>query len=258
VQAVVAQRPEAKPSKHQQQLLFVRYQRHGDLAARRALIEDFLPLARALARRYQRHNEPFDDLAQVASLGLIKAIDRFQVSHGNEFSSYAVPTILGELRRYFRDTGWALHLPRGIQERAMAVSAAIERLSADLGASPTAELIALDLGLTVEEVLEAMVAAEAHNTVSLDAPAYVGNDDSASIADSVGAEEPAFEFVEDRHAVAHAFKQLPSRERSILRLRFEDDLSQSQIADRLGISQMHVSRLIRRSLDRMRILVGEA
>jgi RNA polymerase sigma-B factor len=250
--------PQASADKRRQQLLFLRYHRDGDLAARRELIERFLPLARMLARRYERRSEPSEDLVQVASLALVKAIDRFEIDRGNEFSSFAVPTILGELRRYFRGAGWALHVPRGMQERVLDLSRAVERLSADLGTSPTPQQIAAEMSLPVEEVLEAMVAAEAHDTLSLDAPAGSPDNDDTAVADAVGVIDEGFELAERRPAVARALKVLPERERSILHLRFVEDLTQSEIARRLGISQMHVSRLIRRSLDRLRIAVGEA
>jgi RNA polymerase sigma-B factor len=257
VQSVLMSAVHDRPRRRDRQLLFARYQRDGDLAARRELIEAYLPLAQKLARRYGRRAESLDDLVQVASLGLVKAIDRFETDHGAEFTTYAVPTILGELRRHFRDAGWALHLPRGLQELVLAVNGSVDRLSATLGSSPTPQQVADDLRLTVEEVLEAMVAGSAHDTVSLDAPARAEGADGMTIAEAVGEDEHGFELAEDRPAVVHAFKLLPEREREILRMRFGEDLTQSEIAQRLGISQMHVSRLIRRSLDRMRILVGE-
>ena len=239
--------------------LFDRYRRDGDVAARAELIERFLPLARKLARRYGRRGEPLDDLVQVATLGLIKAIDRFEAERGTAFSSYAVPTIVGELRRHFRGTGWALHLPRDMQERVLAVGVTVDRLSASLGASPSPQQVAGDMGLTVEEVLEAMVAAEGHDTVSLDAPAYVADDDgsNASIADAVGALDERFELAERRPGLVRALRSLQVRQRTILYLRFVEDLTQSEIGRRLGISQMHVSRLTREALERLRLLVGE-
>jgi RNA polymerase sigma-B factor len=251
--------PQAADAKRRQRLLFLRYQRYGDVAARHELIEAFLPLARMLAKRYERRSEPSEDLVQVASLGLVKAIDRFDIERGNEFSSYAVPTILGELRRHFRDSGWALHVPRGMQERVLALGDAVEQLSADLGTSPTPRQIAEHLGVDTEEVLEAMAAAAAHDTVSLDAPLRPHQEgDDATIADGIGALETGFDLAEHRSAIALALKALRPRERLILELRFAEDLTQSEIAQRLGISQMHVSRLIRASLDRIRAQVGES
>jgi RNA polymerase sigma-B factor len=238
------------------ELLFVRHQRHGDLAARRELIERFLPLAHKLARRYERPNESFEDLFQVASLGLVKAIDRYDATRGYEFTSYAVPTIVGELRRYFRDSGWAVHLPRGMQERVLSVAAAMERLSSDLGSPPAPKRVAAYLGLPVEDVLDALVAAAGHDTVSLDGPASRSDDEGPTIADALGQIEEGFELAEQRPALARGLRALPPRERTVLYLRFAEDLNQSEIARRLGVSQMHVSRLLQSSLERMRIVAG--
>src|SRR3954462_12356305 len=167
--------------------LLNRYHHQGDTAARDELVERFLPLARQLARRYQRGNEPLDDLIQVASIGLVKAVDRFDPSRGSAFSSYAVPTILGELKRYFRDAGWAVHVPRGMQERVMSVNQAMTRLARDLGRSPTPSEVAEAVGGDPEEVLEAMEAAIAYDAVSLDAPTRKSGDEPAeTYAESVG------------------------------------------------------------------------
>jgi RNA polymerase sigma-B factor len=239
-------------------LLFLRYERDGDMAARTELIERFLPLARMLARRHARRSDSLDDLEQVARLGLVKAIDRFDPSRGNDFASYAVPTITGELRRHFRDAGWALHLPRSMQERALAVTAAVERLSARLGRSPSPHQLADELGLSVEEVLEAMVASAGHAAVSLDAPAPSPDGERGTIADALGAPDDRLELVERRPAMRRALKQLQPRERTILYMRFAQDLTQRDIARQLGISQMHVSRLIRDALEQMRELLDDA
>jgi RNA polymerase sigma-B factor len=236
--------------------LFTRYQGEGDMAARRELVERYLPLARSLARRYQRRGEPLDDLVQVASLGLVKALDRFEPDRGLSFSSYAVPTILGELRRYFRDTGWALHVPRGMQERALQVNAAVDELTEEYGKSPTPQQVADHLDLPVEEVLEAAAAGAAYETSSLDAPVRSGDDGKQTIAESHGERDEGFELVEDRASVGAALKALPERERLILHLRFVEDLTQSEIAQQIGVSQMHVSRLIRRALERVRLATG--
>jgi RNA polymerase sigma-B factor len=234
-------------------LLFHRYQRDGDLHARRQLIERYLPLARSVARRYERRGEPLDDLVQVACLGLVKAIDRFEPQREFSFSSYAVPTMLGELRRYFRDSGWALHLPRGIQERVLKVNAAVERLSGELGRSPTPQQIADELNLPVEEVLEAIDAGSAaYETASLDTPLRSDDQGSHTIADTIGEDEEHFELIEDRATVGPALRALPERERLILHMRFAEGLTQSEIAQKIGVSQMHVSRLIRRALERVR------
>jgi len=240
----------------QERFLFRRYQSEGDLAARRQLIERYLPLARSLARRYDGRGESFDDLVQVASLGLVKAIDRFDAERGLSFSSYAVPTMLGELRRYFRDTSWSLHVPRAMQERVLKVNGALERLSGELGRSPSPQQVADELGLPVEEVLEAIEANTAYATSSLDTPMRSADDDSQTIAETVGATDDRFELIEGCASISQALKTLPERERLILQLRFVEDLTQSEIAQRIGVSQMHVSRLIRQALERVRAAAG--
>ena len=233
--------------------LLLRYHEHGDAAAREELVERFLPLARQLARRYQRTNEPLDDLMQVASVGLVKAIDRFDPSRGTAFSTYAVPTILGELKRYFRDSGWAVHVPRGMQERVMKLDTAAQELHRKLGRSPSPKELAGQLELTEEEVLEAMEAASAYDAVSLEAQrGDSDNPGSDSFQDTLGTEEERYELVEYGATIAPTLKALSPRERLILHLRFVEDMTQSEIADRIGVSQMHVSRLIRRSLVRLR------
>jgi len=229
-----------------------RYHRQGELSARDELVERFLPLARQLARRYQRGNEPLDDLVQVASIGLVKAVDRYDPSRGTAFSSYAVPTILGELKRYFRDAGWAVHVPRGMQERVINVNNSISKLSRELGRSPTAQEIAADTGEEIENVLEAMEAAIAYDAVSLDTPRTSDEENGDTYADTVGALDERFEMIEYTSAIGPTLRALPDRDRLVLKLRFEDDLTQLEIAERIGVSQMHVSRLIRRALKRLR------
>ena len=231
--------------------LFLRYSRNDDAGAREELIERFMPLARQLARRYQRVNEPLDDLVQVACLGLVKAVDRFDVRRGVAFSSYAVPTILGELKRHFRDAGWAVHVPRGIQERAMKVDRAVKELSGRLGHSPSVAEVAEHVGASVEEVLAAMEAGQAYEAVSLDAQRS-NDEESDTVAASIGMEDERFELVEYAAAIAPTLHALPKRDQLVLHLRFVDDLTQSQIAERIGVSQMQVSRLIRRALARLR------
>lgn len=243
-------------AKRAEQLLFRRYQRDGDLHARRDLIERYLPLARSLARRYDGRGESLDDLVQVASLGLVKAIDRFDAERDLSFSSYAVPTILGELRRYFRDSGWALHVPREMQERVLKVQRAVERLSVELGRSPSPQLVAAELNLPVEDVVEAFAANAAYGTASLDTPLGSRDDDRQTVAESFGATDGRFELIDGRVSIGPALRALPERERLILHLRFIDDLTQSEIAERVGLSQMHVSRLIRRALERVRAEAG--
>jgi RNA polymerase sigma-B factor len=231
--------------------LLALYHEQGDLRAREELTKRFMPLARQLARRYQRGNESLDDLVQVASLGLVKAIDRYDIERGNAFSSYAVPTILGELKRYFRDVGWAVHVPRGMQERIMQVNQAMDRMSRDLGRSPTPAEISKEVAIPVEHVLEALEAAVAYEATSLDAP-RAGDPDGESYAESMGEEDGAYEQIEYLQSIAPTMRALPERDRLVLKLRFEDDMTQSEIADQIGVSQMHVSRLIRRALTRLR------
>jgi RNA polymerase sigma-B factor len=239
-----------------EEILFIRYQRNGDMAAREELVQRFLPLARRLARRYERASEPLDDLVQVASIGLVKAIDRFEAEHGAGFSSYAVPTILGELKRHFRDSGWALHVPRGMQERVLKVNEAVEHLSGELGRSPSPQQVADELELSVEDVLEAMEAGAAYDTVSLDAPLRSSDDERTTFADSLGETDGRFDLIEHSATLGRALRAMPERERSILYLRFAEGLTQVEIAERIGISQMHVSRLIRRALERLRVVAG--
>jgi len=223
----------------------------GDLSARERLVERFLPLARQLARRYGAAGEPIDDLVQVASLGLVKAIDRYEPDRGTAFSSFAVPTILGEIKRHFRDTGWTVRVPRAIQERRLKVNRAIPALTGKLGRSPTPAEIAEHIDATSEEVLEALEAAVAYEPVSLDTSPGAEDDDE-TWAQSVGADDPGYKLVEYGATLAPALKALPERERLILHMRFVEDMTQSQIAERIGISQMHVSRLIRKALEAMR------
>jgi RNA polymerase sigma-B factor len=234
--------------------LLLRYHEQGDTAAREELVERFLPLARQLARRYQRTNEPLDDLMQVASVGLVKAIDRFDPARGTAFSTYAVPTILGELKRYFRDSGWAVHVPRGMQERVMRLDTAAQELHRKLGRSPSPRELALALELSEEEVLEGMEAASAYDAVSLEQQrSDADNGSSDTFQDKLGTEEDRYELVEYGATIAPTLKALSPRERLILHLRFVEDMTQSEIAERIGVSQMHVSRLIRRSLADLRV-----
>jgi RNA polymerase sigma-B factor len=238
--------------------LFIDYHRDGDLGAREELVERFLPLARDLALRYTYTDEPFDDLLQVASLGLIKAIDRFEPDRGTKFTSYAAPTILGELKRHFRDKGWALHVPRDLQERTLAVSRESEALSKRLGRSPKVREVAQALGCSVEAVLEAQEAAASYEAASLDAPTARDDDEAAALVDLMGHEDHAYELVESRDAIASTWKALPDVERQVLELRFMHDLTQREIGEQIGYSQMHVSRLLRRALNRLETAAAAA
>ena len=229
--------------------LFERWQKGGDRRARDELVERFTRLARKLARRYSGAHEPFDDLLQVASLGLVKAVDRFDVGRGTAFSSFAVPTILGELKRYFRDLGWSVHVPRGAQARALKVEEAQQQLTAKDGRPPSVRQLAEYLELTMEEVLDALETASAHHSVSLDNPQGGDDDgDTGTLSDSFGREDERFELIEDSVTIAAVAKQLPARERHVLHLRFVEDLTQTQIAERIGVSQMQVSRILRRAV----------
>ena len=232
--------------------LLVRYHESGDAGAREELVKRFLPLARQLARRYQRTNEPLDDLMQVASVGLVKAIDRFDPERGTAFSTFAVPTILGELKRYFRDAGWAAHVPRGMQERAMRLEQAVEALHRRLGRSPSTKEVAAELDQTEEEVLETLEAQSAYDAVSLEQQRSDDSQGGDTYADTLATEEESYELVEYEATIEPALKALSSRDRMILHLRFSEDMTQSEIAERIGVSQMHVSRLIRQALTRLR------
>jgi RNA polymerase sigma-B factor len=235
-----------------ERLLLEEYFRGRSPAVREELVERFLPLAISLANRYAGGPEPTEDLHQVASLGLVKAIEGFDPTLGHSFPSYAAPTILGELKRHFRDRGRQVHLPRGLQERIALIDRAAEELPTALGRAPSAADIAEHAGLGVEDVLEAMEAASARRPYSLDASVGPDDDGAALLVDTIGGEDPSFETVDYGEAISQTLEALPERERVILHLRFVEDLTQSEIADRVGISQMHVSRLLRRALDAVR------
>jgi RNA polymerase sigma-B factor len=231
--------------------LFKRWQDDGDQSAREQLAEHFLPLARRLARRYQGAHEPLDDLTQVASLGLVKAIDRFDSERGLAFSTFAVPTILGELKRYFRDLGWSVHVPRGAQDQALKVADAQRRLTTDIGRSPTIQELAQYLELSVEDVLDGLEAGAAHHATSLDAPRDDEDGEFATLADGFGADDPGYEQVEVAATVGRAAERLSERQRQVLALRFVKDLTQAEIAEEIGVSQMQVSRILRGSISEL-------
>jgi len=215
------------------------------------LVEMHLPLVEYLARRFRNRGEPLDDLIQVATIGLIKSVDRFDLERGVEFSTYATPTIVGEIKRHFRDKGWAIRVPRRLQELKLSLAKATSDLSQANGRSPTVAELAKHLGMSEEEVLEGLESANAYSAVSLDAPDG-GDDDSPAVADSLGVVDDALEGVEYRESLKPLLEQLPPREKRILLLRFFGNMTQSQIAGELGISQMHVSRLLARTLAQLR------
>jgi RNA polymerase sigma-B factor len=233
--------------------LLQRYRCDGDLSAREELVERFLPLASKLASRYRNAGEPLEDLVQVACVGLLKALDRYEPERGGSFTRYAVPTMLGELKRHFRDKGWALHVPRSTQELALKVSDALGVLPARLGRSPGAGDVADWIGVPVEDVIEAMEAATAYDATSLGAPRPGGDEDDGgrALGDLIATEEPGYELVELKEALDGPLRALTNRERLILHLRFNEDMTQTQIARRVGLSQMHVSRLLRRSVAKL-------
>lgn len=227
------------------------WQEGHDPRAREELVRRFLPLARKLARRYGGAREPFEDLLQVASLGLVKAVDRYDAERGTAFSSFAVPTILGELKRYFRDLGWAVHVPRGAQEMAVKVEEAQQRLGTKTGRSPTIQELAEYLEISIEEVLESLETTRAHHASSLDAPYDDGEGEAGTVVDRLGCEDAGLRLADARLTIGVAARQLPDREREVLMLRFAGDLTQTQIAERVGVSQMQVSRILRRAQARL-------
>ena len=233
--------------------LLRRYHEQGDLAAREQLIEQYMSLVRSLARRYSYRGEQLEDLVQIGAIGLIKAIDRFDLERGVELTTYATPNIIGEIKRHFRDRGWSVRVPRGLQELNIQLSRLIEQLTVQHGRSPTIPELAKAAGVTDEEVLEALESGRAYTSLSLSAGSG-GHDDDGELdpLESLGTEEHQYEVSEDRAVLEPGFRVLDARERKILHLRFFEGLTQSQIAQQVGISQMHVSRLIRRSLEKIR------
>ncbi|MFG2572379.1 RNA polymerase sigma factor SigF [Streptomyces sp. NPDC048481] len=224
---------------------------------RNQLVRMHLPLVEHLARRFRNRGEPLDDLTQVATIGLIKSVDRFDPERGVEFSTYATPTVVGEIKRHFRDKGWAVRVPRRLQELRLALTTATAELSQQHGRSPTVHELAEKLAISEEEVLEGLESANAYSTLSLDVPDT--DDESPAVADTLGAEDEALEGVEYRESLKPLLEDLPPREKRILLLRFFGNMTQSQIAQEVGISQMHVSRLLARTLAQLRekLLVEE-
>ena len=239
-----------------EETLFDRWRRRGDERAHAELVDRHMPLVRQLARRYAYTSEPLDDLVQVGSVGLRHALARYDPRVGSSFKAYAVPTILGELRRHFRDAAWSVHLPRSLQERTRSVQIAVTALQGTLGRSPTISEIAERIDATAEQVIEAMEARLAYRVESLDAPAEPG--DERAQWQTAGAVDAGFDAAEQSAFLSRALNALPERERTLVRLRFEEDLSQSEIGRKLGISQMHVSRLLRRALARMEAITAES
>ena len=235
--------------------LFERYQRERRPEDGEALVRRFLPLARHLARRYRADNER-EDLDQVAALALVKAIDRYNPSRGIAFSSYAVPTILGELRRHFRDRGWMVRVPRSLQELARQLEATTKTLTHELGRTPTVGELAERCGVSAERVVEARSLATAHRPISLDRPINDA-DEAETIGALLGHEDPGYVRAEAAVDLTQLLEQLPERERAVLRLRFEEDLVQREIAERIGLSQMHVSRPITRSIHTLQRIAAE-
>jgi RNA polymerase sigma-B factor len=233
-------------------ILLRRYHEDGDLQAREQLIEQYMSLVRSLARRYSYRGEQLEDLVQIGAIGLIKAIDRFDLDRGVELTTYATPNIIGEIKRHFRDKGWSVRVPRGLQELNVQLSRLVEQLRVQLSRSPTIPELAKAAGVEEEQVLEALESGRAYTSLSLSVGGGGGDDDDLDPLESLGTEEHQYEVSEDRAVLAPGFKALDERERKILQLRFFEGLTQSQIAQQVGISQMHVSRLIRRSLEKIR------
>jgi RNA polymerase sigma-B factor len=244
------------PSRLSEDELIERH-RDGDRAALDELVERYRPLASGLARRYSYTSESSDDLEQVAFIGLVAAIQRYDPARGKSLRAFAVPTILGELRRHFRDTGWSVHMPRPLQERAREVREATTNLSATLMRSPTPREVGAHLGMSVELVLESVAVRRAYRPESLDAPPTPAADGSQRSWDSMhGREDDGYARAEASASVERAMRALPEREQQIIHLRFAEELSQAEIGTKLGISQMHVSRLLRRGLDRVETIVS--
>ncbi|HEY7207370.1 MAG TPA: SigB/SigF/SigG family RNA polymerase sigma factor [Gaiellaceae bacterium] len=232
--------------------LLRRYHEEGDLAARERLIEQYMSLVRSLARRYAYRGEQLEDLVQIGAIGLIKAIDRFDLDRGVELTTYATPNIIGEIKRHFRDKAWSVRVPRGLQELNVQLSRLVEQLTVQLGRSPTISELSEASGAQEEEVLEALESGRAYSSLSLSVGSSGDGDEELDPLESIGDVEHQYEVSEDRAVLAPGFRVLDDRERRILQLRFFDGLTQSQIAQQVGVSQMHVSRLIRRSLEKIR------
>ncbi len=249
--AAIADRHDVRRRATVERRLFARRDA-GDRRARDELAARYLPLARSVARRYEHSGEPIDDLVQVASLALVKAIDRFDPDNGAAFTSYAVPTIAGELKRYFRDKSWAVRPPRGLQEMTLRVEAAVSELTQLHDRAPTIAELAAAIDATDEQVLEALQARGARGALSFDAPGTGGQDDRPTLQDTLASSDDGYGLAEQRAILDPLLRTLSSRSREVLRLRFQDDLTQAEIGARLGVSQMQVSRLIRQAIVHLR------
>ena len=233
------------------------WQAEGDVHARDQVFHQFSPLARRLARRYRTPHEPFEDLLQVAYVGLLGAIERFDPSRGTTFGSFAIPTVLGELKKYFRNTGWAVHVPRGQQEMALQIEKAVRQIIAKTGRHPNVRELGEWLEVSTEDILSGLDAGGAHYAMSLDAPVSPNEpDDPDRLMDTMGREEDGYALVETTESLSRAMKHLPHSERQALSLRLRDNLKQTEIAAELGCSQMQVSRLLRRAAGRLRTMTG--
>ncbi len=231
--------------------LFRRYKEEGDMDAREKLVMSHLNLVRFLANKFKNRGEPIDDLMQVGYLGLLKAIDRFDPARGLEFTTYATPTIMGEIKRHFRDKGWSVRVPRRLQELSAKVNQATDELTTELQRSPTVEEIARYLDVTVDEVLEAMESSSAYSSVPLEAPGSSDSDDAPSVLDRYASEDSELAFTDDRLVIEEALAGFSPREREVIELRFVKGMTQIEIAQKLGISQVQVSRLLRRTLKKI-------
>jgi RNA polymerase sigma-B factor len=247
--SAVASEPRSRVA---EQELWRRVSAHRDQAARAELVERYMPLARRMASRYSGISEPYDDLLQVASLGLLNAVDRFDPSRGIPFAGFAKPTILGELKRHFRDKVWTVRVPRSVHDRMAEVERATAKLTLEVGRPPSVEEVADQVGITAAEVLEVLEARHNRRPLSLDAPPTGEDPDEASGAEWVGRPDGNFDLVDDRLAMESVLPILEEREREVLRLRFVEELPQTEIAARVGCSQMHISRSLRRSLGKLR------
>ena len=228
------------------------------LDAREGLVRLHLPLVEHCARRFRNRGEPLEDLVQVGTIGLIKSIDRFDLERGVEFSTYATPTIIGEVKRYFRDKGWAIRVPRRLQELRMQISSTTAELTQELGRSPTPRELAQAIGCSVEEIIEGIESSNAYSTLSLDAADDTGDEGGVSMLDMMGLDDAELEHIEIRESLKPLLEALPPREKRILLLRFFRNKTQSEIADEIGVSQMHVSRLLSRTLDELRTSLQES